>query len=229
MARAGCAASVSSLTVCCNGHPRKSFDSAHFTTQSKNLSARRVGEVRLDARAGVHGPALEVRRHELVFAAEVLIERRLRRVGLRQDAVDSHGPDTLPVEKAIGGAEEAITDADFGGLRPSLHFLRHPLTIQTDRSTVNGVNRQNGLFLASHSGLQKCRPPLKPCRLTVGEGAPSLTALESHRETASMKAFILDRHGSTDRFALATCQARSCSGQDARLSSAIHTASGSNV
>src|SRR2546427_385964 len=45
MARAGCAASVSSLTVCCNAQPRKSFDSAHSTTQSKNLTARCDGGV----------------------------------------------------------------------------------------------------------------------------------------------------------------------------------------
>src|ERR1700752_4740604 len=45
MARAGCAASGSSLTVCCNGQPRKAFDSAHSTTKSKHLSARRDGGV----------------------------------------------------------------------------------------------------------------------------------------------------------------------------------------
>lgn len=45
MARAGCAASVSSLTACCKGQPRKSSDSAHSTTQSKNLSARCDGGV----------------------------------------------------------------------------------------------------------------------------------------------------------------------------------------
>src|SRR5438094_1680566 len=143
MARAGCAASVSSLTVCCKGHPRKSFDSAHSTTQSKNLSARCdggvSGEVRLDARTGVHGSALEVRRHELVLAAKVLIERRLRRIGLRQDAVDTYGPHALPVEQAIGGVEKAVANGDFGGFRPFPGFLRHPLTIQTDRSIVNGM------------------------------------------------------------------------------------------
>jgi hypothetical protein len=56
----------------------------------------------------------------------VLIERRLRRVGLRQDAVDPHGPHALPVEQAIGGVEEAITDADSGCLCPFPFFLRHP-------------------------------------------------------------------------------------------------------
>ncbi len=151
MARAGCAASVSSLTVCCNGQPRKSFDSAHSTTQSKNLSARCDGGVSARyasmLRAGVHGSALQVGRHELVLAAEVLVERCLRRVGFRQNAVDAHGPHALPVEQAISGVEEAITDADFGGFRPFPGSLRHALTIQTDRSTVNGVNRQNGLFL----------------------------------------------------------------------------------
>src|SRR2546421_9048296 len=77
----------------------------------------------------------------------MLIERRLCRVGLRQDAVDTHGPHALPVEQAIGGVEEAVTNADVGGFRPFPGFLRHPLTIQTDRSTVNVMNRQNGLFL----------------------------------------------------------------------------------
>src|SRR5213595_2116006 len=38
MARAGCAASMSSLTVCCNGQPRKSFDSAHSTNSSRRPS-----------------------------------------------------------------------------------------------------------------------------------------------------------------------------------------------
>src|SRR6266545_2151862 len=102
-------------------------------------------------RAGVHGSALEVRRDELVLAAEVLIERRLRRVGLGQDAVDPHGPHALPVEQAIGGVKEAVTDAEFGGFRPFPLFLRHPLTIQTDRSIVNAMNRQNGLFSASRT------------------------------------------------------------------------------
>src|SRR5947208_1603815 len=100
-------------------------------------------------RAGPQGPALEVRRHELVLAAEVLIERRLRRVRLRQDAVDPHGAHALPIEETIGGVEEAVTDAEFGGLRPFSGALRHALTIQTDRSIVNGMNRQTGLFSAS--------------------------------------------------------------------------------
>src|SRR5205823_12987658 len=84
--------------------------------------------------------------HELILAAEVLIERRLRRVGLRQHAVDTHSPHALPVEQAVGGIEEAVTDADCGGFRPFPRFLRHLLTIQTDRSIVNVVDRQNGLF-----------------------------------------------------------------------------------
>src|SRR5204863_3964116 len=73
----------------------------------------------------------------------------LRRVGLGQDAIDTHSPHALPVEQAIGGVEEAVTDGDYGGFRPFPGFLRHPLTIQTDRSIVNGMNRQNGLFSAS--------------------------------------------------------------------------------
>src|SRR4029079_17938437 len=113
------------------------------------LRRRRVGEVRLDARAGARGSALEVRRHELVLAAEVLIERGLRRVGFRQDAVDTDGPHALPVEQPVGGVEEAITDADWGVFRWFPGLLGHALTIQTDRSIVNGVNRQNGLFSAS--------------------------------------------------------------------------------
>src|SRR6266545_3128233 len=76
----------------------------------------------------------------------MLIERRFRRVGLREDAVDAHGPHALPVEQAIGGVEKAVTDAEFGGFRPFPSFLRHRLTIQTDRSIVNAMNRQNGLF-----------------------------------------------------------------------------------
>ena len=51
--------------------------------------------------------------------------------------IDTHGPYALPVEEAIGGVEEAVTDAECGGFRPFLSFLRHPLTIQTDRSIVN--------------------------------------------------------------------------------------------
>ena len=86
--------------------------------------------------------ALEVGRHELVLAAEVLIERCLRRVRFRQDAVDAHGSHALTVEEAIGGVEQAVTDAGLGGFRPSSgslghSFLGHPLTIQTDRSIVN--------------------------------------------------------------------------------------------
>ena len=68
----------------------------------------------------------KVRRHQLVLAAEVLIERRLRRVGLRQHAVDAHGPHALPVEQAIGGVEEAVTDADGGAFRPFPGSLSHP-------------------------------------------------------------------------------------------------------
>src|SRR5204863_2318539 len=52
----------------------------------------------------------------------------------------------LPVEQAVGGIEEAVTHADCGGFRPFPLFLRHLLTIQTDRSIVNAMNRQNGLF-----------------------------------------------------------------------------------
>src|SRR4030095_4334692 len=100
-------------------------------------------------RPAPHGWALGVRRHELVLAAEVLIERCLRRVGLRQDAVDPHGPHPLLVEQAIGGVEEAVTNADLGVFRPFPGFLRHALTLQTDRSIVNGMNRQNGLFSTS--------------------------------------------------------------------------------
>ena len=80
-------------------------------------------------RSGVLGFALEVRRHELVLTAEVLVERRLRRAGLRQHAVDADGPHTLLVEQAIGGVQEAITDAEFRGFHPFLGFLRHPLTV----------------------------------------------------------------------------------------------------
>ncbi len=64
-------------------------------------------------RASVHGSALEVGRHELVLAAEVLIERRLCRVRFGQDAVDAYGPHALPVEQAIGGVEETVTDGNF--------------------------------------------------------------------------------------------------------------------
>src|SRR6185369_15556301 len=110
------------------------------------LRRRRVGEVGLDLRAGLRGSALEVRRHELVLAAEMLIERRLRRLGLRQDAIDTHSPHALPIEQPIGRAEEAVADTDFGSFRPFPGFLRHPLTLQTDRSTVNGSYRQTGLF-----------------------------------------------------------------------------------
>src|SRR5437660_3336101 len=102
-------------------------------------------------RAGIVGSSLEVRSDELVLAAEVLIERCLCRVGLRQDAVDTHGSHALLVEQAIGGVEEAITDAEFGGFHASLSFSRHPLTIQTDRSIVNGMNRQIGLFSVAHT------------------------------------------------------------------------------
>jgi hypothetical protein len=42
----------------------------------------------------------------------VLIERRLRRVGLGEDAVDTHGAYAFAVEQAIGGGKEAVTDAD---------------------------------------------------------------------------------------------------------------------
>src|SRR5436190_13671240 len=76
----------------------------------------------------------------------MLIERRLRRVGLRQDAVDTHGPHALLVEQAIGGVEQTVADADFRGFGSFPGFLRHLLTIQTDRSIVNAMNRQNGLF-----------------------------------------------------------------------------------
>jgi hypothetical protein len=58
------------------------------------------------------------------------------------------------VKQAIGGVEEAIADTDLGGLCPFPGFLRHALTIQTDLSIVNGMNRQNGLF----SLLRTCRP-----------------------------------------------------------------------
>ena len=97
-------------------------------------------------RAGVHGSALEVRRHELVLAAEVLIKRGLRRVGLRQDAVDTHGPHALSVEQAIGGVQEAVTDADSGRFRPFPGFWRHLLTLQTERSIVNAMDGRTGLF-----------------------------------------------------------------------------------
>jgi hypothetical protein len=36
------------------------------------------------------------------------------------------GPHTLLVEQAIGGVEEAVTDAEFGGFRPFPCFVRHP-------------------------------------------------------------------------------------------------------
>src|SRR5437660_12806795 len=90
-------------------------------------------------RAGIVGSSLEVRSDELVLAAEVLIERRLRRVGLRQDTVDTHGSHALLVEQAIGGVEEAITHADCGGFCPFPGLLRHPLTMQTGRPIVNDV------------------------------------------------------------------------------------------
>src|SRR4029453_14071497 len=35
---------------------------------------------------------------------------------------------------------------DFGSFRPFPGFLRHPLTLQTDRSTVNGIGKKTGLF-----------------------------------------------------------------------------------
>src|SRR5437899_1805975 len=85
------------------------------------------------------------------------VARPLRAVNLgpRQHAVDTHGPHALPVEQAIGGVEEAITDADFGGVRPFPRFLRHSLTIQTGRSIVNHMNRQNGLSSASRTWLPR--------------------------------------------------------------------------
>src|SRR6185369_203534 len=58
------------LRLCPLHHPVEKLERA--------LCRRRVGEVRLDVRAGARGSALEVRRHELVLAAEVLIERCLR-------------------------------------------------------------------------------------------------------------------------------------------------------
>ena len=80
-------------------------------------------------RARLHGSALQVRRDELVLAAEVLIERCLRRVGLGQDTVNPYRPDTLLIEQAIGGVEQTVTDADCGGLASFPRSLRHSLTI----------------------------------------------------------------------------------------------------
>src|SRR5207237_8873440 len=68
-----------------------------------------------------------------------------------QEAVDAKGPHAVPGEQAIGCGEEAVTDAECGGFRPFPLFLRHHLTIQTDRSIVNAMNRQNGLFSASRT------------------------------------------------------------------------------
>jgi len=67
----------------------------------------------------------------------VLIQRRLGRLRFRQDAVDAHGPNALLVKQPIGGVEEAVSDRDLGDFRAFSAFLRHPLTIQTDRSIVN--------------------------------------------------------------------------------------------
>ena len=68
---------------------------------------------------------VEVRRDQLVFTAEVQIERRFRRVGLCKDAVNTHGPHAFSIEQAIGGVEQPLTDTDVGGFRAFLRFLRH--------------------------------------------------------------------------------------------------------
>src|SRR3954469_10766715 len=114
------------------------------------LRRRRVGEIRLDLGARVDGSALEAGRHQLVCAPEVLIERRLRRVGFGQHAIDADRANTFAVEQPIGGVEEAVANARLGRLRRfcpvSSDPARHLLTVQTDRSIVNGVSRQTGLF-----------------------------------------------------------------------------------
>jgi hypothetical protein len=94
-------------------------------------------QVRLDVRAGVHGFTFEVRRHELVLASEVLVQRCLRGIRFRQEPVDPHRADALLIEQAIGGVKESVAHADCRGFGPSPGFLLHVLTIQTDRSTVN--------------------------------------------------------------------------------------------
>ena len=128
-------------------HQVKKLERAFLTTA---YSARC-----LDVRAGVHGSALEKGRHELVLAAEVQVERGLRRVGFRQQAVDTHGPHALPVEQAVGGVKEAVTDAGFGGFRPFPRLSAARLD-STDRSVYcqTPVNRQNCLFTASRMWLR---------------------------------------------------------------------------
>src|SRR5438093_12901239 len=85
----------------------------------------------------------------------MLIERRLRSVGLRQDAVDPHGPHTLLVEQAIGGGEQTVADADFRGFRSFPCFLRHLLTIQTVRSIINAMYRLNDMLADARIQLQR--------------------------------------------------------------------------
>src|SRR4029453_18352702 len=163
-------------------------------------------------RAGVRGPELEVGRHELVLAAEVLIERRLRRVGLRQDAVNPYRPYALLIEQAIGGVEKAVPDADCGGCSSFPRFLRHLLTIQTDRSIVNGMNKKNALFSASHKWMPRsvsrvarpsgvsiwvphsqARPHSSPAP-TVASAKPSLTRSSRPAGTRCTAAPARSRH-----------------------------------
>jgi short-subunit dehydrogenase len=89
----------------------------------------------------------------------VLIERRLRRAGLRQDAVNSYRPYALLIEQAIGGVEQAVLAKNGGGAIANLNSVAsfvsfpilaaysaskaatHSLTLVT-RAMLRGQNTQ---------------------------------------------------------------------------------------
>jgi NADPH:quinone reductase-like Zn-dependent oxidoreductase len=137
------------------------------------LRRRRVGEIRLDTRTTIRGSALETRRHELILAAEVQIERCLRGAGLRQHAVNSHCLHALVIKEAIASVEETVAYAQIGNLQSCFGFWRHAVD-NIDRSVYCQRREQTERSIPSPADYHPFS--VKP-----------------------VKAFILDGYGSADR------------------------------
>jgi hypothetical protein len=69
---------------------------------------RRSGELGIDAGGPFGVPVLQVGAHEVIFAAEVVVERSFVDPGLLKNAVDPDGADAFLVEQAVGRLEQAF-------------------------------------------------------------------------------------------------------------------------